>query len=368
MVNKRVPAKTTTKAPAKTMKIARYRGKPKDSAEKRFMKRNDVFADVFNGYLYQGKKVIEPDKLTAADPVSTSRYINSLGDTEYSERIRDVLKRAVIYSDGHKKYVLLGIENQSTIDPIMVYRCLEYDMRTFSEQIDKQYRRKRKASNGSASSYEAPSDGTLPTILPVITLVVYFGPEKWTGPKTFHEFIGLTDDQAHQVASYVLNYRMNLLEPYRMKEKNFIVYSSNFREVMRVMKTANNRKALKELLAQDKRFETMDPEAVDVINACTNARIKYNRRQRKVNMRSAFVEEREEGFAEGMKKGLEKGRVEGMEKGRAKGRAEGKAEGQNQEKLAIALRMLTEKLLDAPTIAKVTGLTLQQVQALQTTQ
>lgn len=85
-------------------------------------------------------------------------------------------------------------------------------------------------------------------------------------------------------------------------------------------------------------------------------------------MRSAFVEEREEGFAEGMKKGLEKGRVEGMEKGRAKGRAEGKAEGQNQEKLAIALRMLTEKLLDAPTIAKVTGLTLQQVQALQTTQ
>lgn len=108
----------------------------------------------------------------------------------------------------------------------------------------------------------------------------------------------------------------------------------------------------------------MDPEAVDVINACTDAKIKYNTTQKKVDMRSAFVEEREEGFAEGM----EKGRAEGMEMGVEKGRAEGRAEGQNQEKPAIALRMLTEKLLDIPTIAKITGLTQQQVQALQTAQ
>lgn len=223
----------------------------KDSAEKTFMKINEVFADAFNGYFFGGKKVIMPDKLTPADTVSTVAHKSSGGESKFSERIRDLLKRAVICSDGHTRFVLLGIENQSIVDPWMVLRCLEYDARTYTEQMEELCRIKRQATDGLAASV-VPSKGIAAyNLLPVVSLVIYFGPDKWTGPKSLHEMFGEMGDEYHPFAKFAFDYRMNLIEPYQMNDKDFDVFTYNLREVVKLMKAVKDRVTLKKLLARD---------------------------------------------------------------------------------------------------------------------
>lgn len=84
MENKRVSAKTTKLAPAKTMNNKWFQGKSKDSAEKRFMKINEVFADAFNGYYFKGKMVVKPDELIAEETVSTVANESAQGETEFT--------------------------------------------------------------------------------------------------------------------------------------------------------------------------------------------------------------------------------------------------------------------------------------------
>ena len=76
-------------------------------------------------------------------------------------------------------------------------------------------------------------------------------------------------------------------------------------------------------------------------------------------MDKKFEEGHKQGLVEGEKKGHKKGLAEGEKKGHEKGLVEGEEKG----KLKVARAMRAEGL-DEKTIAKITGLTLQQVQAL----
>lgn len=64
-------------------------------------------------------------KLTPTDTVNAVVHESSEGETKFSEHVRDVLKRAFICSGERNRLMLLGLENQSTVDPWMVMRSLE---------------------------------------------------------------------------------------------------------------------------------------------------------------------------------------------------------------------------------------------------
>ena len=74
-----------------------------------------------------------------------------------------------------------------------------------------------------------------------------------------------------------------------------------------------------------------------------------------------------QGHAEGKAEGLEQGRAEGLEQGRAEGKAEGleqgRAEGEHLAQLRMVRRM-KETGLSAEQIAEMTGLTMDEVEAL----
>ena len=73
----------------------------------------------------------------------------------------------------------------------------------------------------------------------------------------------------------------------------------------------------------------------------------------------------EKGRKEGREEGRKEGREEGREEGRKEGREEGKEEGKEEEKIAIAKRMLAALQVDIATVAKVTGLTLGELEKIQ---
>lgn len=64
------------------------------------------------------------------------------------------------------------------------------------------------------------------------------------------------------------------------------------------------------------------------------------------------------------RKGKAEGRIEGLAEGRVEGLAEGLAEGRVEEKQAIAVKMLKEKL-DTKLVSQITGLKISEIEKLQ---
>ncbi|MBR3617466.1 MAG: Rpn family recombination-promoting nuclease/putative transposase [Acholeplasmatales bacterium] len=103
--------------------------KRKDNILKDYMGKNDIFADIVNFCLYDGKKVVNEKDLKELD----TTFVNE--NEDIFEKSRDLLKEVNIKSDNKNTYILFGIENQTNIDKEMVFRVLLYDALTYRKQF-----------------------------------------------------------------------------------------------------------------------------------------------------------------------------------------------------------------------------------------
>lgn len=92
-----------------------------DLVEKILLDKNEVFADVLNGFIFNGQQVIKPKMLANTNTLS---YYKANGKIHSQDR--DVAKLLTI---GKKKVVisLVGIENQTRPDKNMPARVMNYD-------------------------------------------------------------------------------------------------------------------------------------------------------------------------------------------------------------------------------------------------
>ncbi len=98
----------------------------KDNSLKQFLELNTIFADVANNGLYLIRKekpeyeaIIAPEELMDAN---TKDYYNIEGESHHFDR--DVAK---FWEKGGCTIVLVGVENQTSMDPNMVIRSMVYD-------------------------------------------------------------------------------------------------------------------------------------------------------------------------------------------------------------------------------------------------
>jgi len=113
-------------------------GKP-DIVTKAYMRKSNIFADAFNYLIYNGRKVINPEKLTEVD--STEIAISFGAKKERKEakdpvqKYRDILKTAAVMQESETYYLLLGIENQTDIHYAMPVRNMIYDALQYGKQV-----------------------------------------------------------------------------------------------------------------------------------------------------------------------------------------------------------------------------------------
>ncbi len=120
----------------------------KDATEKILESYNDVFSDIVNVLLFQGRPVLSPDELE--DQALRSYY---KADGRLYEIERDVAKR---WKNGNIRVACIGFENQTASDPNMPLRVMGYD----------------------GAEYRAQLLGENENLYPVVTLVLYFGHNK----------------------------------------------------------------------------------------------------------------------------------------------------------------------------------------------
>ena len=179
----------------------------KDTLTKAYMERPDVFADAFNFLIYDGEPVIRPEALREMDAAALALPFGTDGSQHSAQRVRDVFKRWVLKRDDDAAYLLLGVENQSDIHYAMPVRNLLYDALQYSAQVEAAAK-----SHRNSRSDEKPSSGEYLSgfyrsdrLIPVITLVIYFGAKRWDAPTSLHEMMTVRNKD---VLRFAADYRI----------------------------------------------------------------------------------------------------------------------------------------------------------------
>lgn len=272
-----------------------------DIVTKEYMQNKDVFADVFNYWLYNGECVIEPSQLHILDTTAFSLPYGTDQAGNPVQKYRDVFMALTAMEDEDAAYVLLGIENQTDVHYAMPVRNMLYDALQYSMQVRKaaQSRRMEKASDKNESNAEFLSGFHRgDRLLPVITLVVYFGAEPWDGPLSITEMLTV---KRKELLEWVADYRINLISPTAMTEEEIDKFRSSMREVMLYIKYSKDPDKLRTLLDKDERMKVLDWNVANVINTVTNSKLKIKKKERRVNMCEAIEAMRRESREEGIK-------------------------------------------------------------------
>ena len=241
-----------------------------DTVTYEYMKRNEVFADAFNFLLYNGEKIIDHSELKELDTKTITYIFNeSKGKKAHRaiQKFRDIFKQAIIKQDNKATYVLLGIENQTDIHYAMPIRNMVYDALSYSEQVSaiEHHNRDNKLTGKQFLFGFLKSD----KLLPVITLVVYFGPKKWDCPLTLHEMLDTKDDV---VLKYTQNYRINLIEPSALDEEELKMFTSDLGRVLQIIKYSEDSARFKEYVLEKEEL-ILSKEAGNVIENVTTIKI-----------------------------------------------------------------------------------------------
>ena len=187
-----------------------------DLCTKYFLNESNMYANVFNACVFDGDELINNEHLAERN----GEEIVIRGD-DYEHRYLDLLN--IWKTDGEVEYLVLGVESQTSVDKGMPIRVANYDI----IELIKQYEQGRDK------------------IIPVITVVIYFSPDKWTGPRSLKEIYHIKDER---ILRKTMNYELNLIEPYALTEEELCRFNDDLQAIFRCIKYSKDKKLLEEYL------------------------------------------------------------------------------------------------------------------------
>ena len=169
----------------------------------------------------------------------------------------------------------------------------------------------------------------LPNLYPVLTLVLYFGYERWSYPKNLIDILEIPEG----FEPYISDYSMNLFEISYLSDETVSKFRSDFRYVAQVFtqgRLIHEGQLDHFTLAPGEIVHSVEVlELLSVMTGDDRFERAYNESLQggSVSMFTVldFYENkgREEGLKEGLEKGLEQGREQGLEQGLEQGRKQG---------------------------------------------
>ena len=268
-----------------------------DVATKQYMSHKNVIADAFNFYVYDGAQVIKPERLQKIDTVE---FMMPYGNDAKAavQKMRDNLMVWESVTDGDTVYVVLGTENQDKIHYAMAVKNMLYDALQYAKQVEeakRSYRDRSKKKQIKLNSEEFLSGlKKEDKLMPVITLVVYFGDRDWDGAKSIHEMLSVDNVE---LLSYVPDYKINLIEPAKISEENFDKFKTDLGAVMQFIKHQSDKDG--SWIKGNSRFNHVEKEAVELINIITGAKFAGDDKEEVVDMCRAWENSMKDAKIEG---------------------------------------------------------------------
>lgn len=313
----------------------------KDIVTKEYMSDNEVFADTFNFYFFNGEQVINPANLKDLD-TNEKVVVEGLEYDLISQKFRDLLKSCIIKTDDVNSYMILGIENQTKVDYSMVARVMLYDAMQYLKQCTD--KRKEK-------------------LLPVITLVVYWDCNSWKAPKSLHEMIN------PKYWSLVNDFKINVLDPSSIDDEDMLKLRTEAYNIYWCIKhQKDNTDDYWNSIRTNSRFDRFSGKTAYVIDKMTGTNFNESKKDGEVVMCEAWDEMMkrlekigiekgiEKGIEQGIQQGIEQGIEKGIQQGIEQGIEKGKESGVLENKMNTVKKLLS-KNFDWETITDITEVT-----------
>ena len=254
----------------------------KDKTTKTLESYNSVFADIVNGFLFDGKQIVHEDELIPAEKESQFKTGGKILSQE-----RDVSK---FWMNMNIRIALIGCENQSIPDRLMALRVIGYDGSDYKRQYNEIISGESK-------------DGKC---YPVVTLVIYFGKQDWNYGTDLYSCM----DIPQELKPFVNNYKMNFYSLKDMTPDKIEKFRSDFKIIAEFFYSLNTGAKYH---PSDQKFrhpqEVLD--MIDVFADDSRFRDEYNKinedKEEGISMCELYDRIMMEGEAKGMEKGMEKG-------------------------------------------------------------
>ena len=288
----------------------------RDLCEKRFFSDEERFADLFNGVVFQGKRVLKPEELMELD-TQTGVWRKPVYPSKTKKGVRDLIRRAAMGIN----FVVCGLENQEVIDYGSPLRLMGYDVGEYERQAAMIRRQIRENAEGRHYSqgeylYGFTKDSRLQ---PTITLMLYYG-EDWDGPRDLYGMLDFTDIP-EEMKRFIPNYQMNLVEVRSLTDTS--VFQTDVKQVFDFIRYSKDKDILENLIETDPYYKNMEDDAYDMVSFYTDA-------DRLISKKKEY----REGDGYNMCKALDDIYLEGQEKGREEGREEERKRTEEERKRA----------------------------------
>lgn len=285
----------------------------KDVVLARYFEENARFADLVNGFLFDGAQAVSGQDISEKSAAVTG-ILGRLRNRFTFQKYRDMIRRVAL----GMRFIVIGVEHQDLVHYAMPVRVMLEDAAGYDEQmrrIQSLHRRRRDLKGAEYVGRFSRKD----RLEPVFTIVLYYGSEPWDGARDLYGLLDL-DHLPPAVSKQLNNFRLNLLELRNFEHLD--VFRTDLREVFGFIRRANDKNALLAFTQERReRFEHMEEDAFDVITTLTGldrlAGIKAQCMDEggKIDMCEGMRQLLEDSLNEGIEKGMERGMRKGLQQG-----------------------------------------------------
>ena len=281
-----------------------------DICDKKFFSDDERYADLINGLICQGRPVVRKEDLQDLDTQTGIWNDPAIRKSKSRRRVklRDLVKKA---SFG-VNFLVIGIENQQTIDYSLPLRCMTYETGEYERQaaiIRRAVQNTGPKRNPGEYLYSFSKESRLH---PSIIIVLYYGELPWDGSVDLHGMIDFSGipEEFHPL---IQNYRIHLVDVRHLQDTD--VFKTDIRQVFDFIRYSDDKTYLKELLNTSE-YQMLDKDAYEMIATHTSMPTLLESRMMqtkggKINMCKAmdiWLAEREaKGLSQGLSQGLAQG-------------------------------------------------------------
>lgn len=269
---------------------------------------NDRLADLINAFYFHGHTVVSGKDIIELDS-SVRNILKKRGKIRSQSFARDIIRKAALGLE----YVIIGIEHQTSIDRTMPVRIMSYDAETYDRQIRKLKKIHRKRNDLKKEEFLsgiAHSD----YLLPVLTSVIYFGEESWSGPRDLHGLLDLNGNLAH-LKDRIPNYTIDILEV--RKFPHWQTFKSDLKQVFGYLQHLQDGSTLMNFLDKYRHdFENLSEDTFNLLSELTNAKELKKTKKENQNPQGGF------NMCKAIQELIDNGVMRGQMEGRTEGRTE----------------------------------------------
>ena len=250
------------------------------------------------------------------------------------KHVRDVVK---MYRKDGVQLVLFGIENQEKIDYSAPVRIMQFDGADYQNQVRRTEEENRKRLGLKTG---LPAFFREDRIVPVITLILYFGEEEWDRPVRLHDMLAFPEKDS-TIRSLVPDYPIHVISVRRNGSAGMDIslLHTELRQVFGFLQLQEDKEGLKRYVEENRPvFSRLSSNAALFLAASaheTRLLKGLNREEEHYDMCRAL----DEWYADGVSEGEKIGEKRGEERGKKIGERNGICKGVS----AALLRILEKK-------------------------